>query len=125
MHQQRSDARRYRLPRCTPIPILQEEAQLNTIDELIYRRRRARDLKKSYLPKPVSRLRNPVPRPTTTLRRHIEEADATLPNDLLMVYTDASCMDSSRYVNRGARHQNLCASRLHLPKLRSHRSVLN
>ncbi|KAH7981784.1 hypothetical protein HPB52_001094 [Rhipicephalus sanguineus] len=101
------------LPRCTPIPILQEEAQLNTIDELIYQRRRARELKPSFLPpaanlaaymgnpvsasppsivslppwdhrqltdnKPIGRLRNPVPRPTTTFRRHIEEADAALP----------------------------------------------
>ncbi|KAH7949999.1 hypothetical protein HPB49_018237 [Dermacentor silvarum] len=37
------------IPRCTPIRTLQEEAQLNTIDELIHQRRQARDLKPSFL----------------------------------------------------------------------------
>ncbi|KAH7957541.1 hypothetical protein HPB52_020018 [Rhipicephalus sanguineus] len=137
------------LPRCTPIPILQEEAQLNTIDELIYQRRQAGELKPSFLPpaanlaaymgnpvsvlppsivslppwdhrqltdnKPTGRLRNPVPRPTTTFRRHIEEADAALPTGSLVAYTDASCTDTqvvTSIVVPG--HQNLCVNRLYL-----------
>ncbi|KAH7936107.1 hypothetical protein HPB52_018415 [Rhipicephalus sanguineus] len=137
------------LPRCTPIPILQEEAQLNTIDELIYQRRQARELKPSFLPpaadlaaymgnpvsvsppsivslppwdhrqltdnKPIGRLRNPVPRPTSTFRRHIEEADAALPTGSLVAYTDASCTDTqvvTSIVVPG--HQNLCVNRLYL-----------
>ncbi|KAH7986625.1 hypothetical protein HPB52_024833 [Rhipicephalus sanguineus] len=150
IHQQRSDARRYRgLARRTPIAILQEEAQLNTIDELIYQRRQARELKPSFLPpaadlaaymgnpvsvsppsivslppwdhrqltdkKPISRLRNPVPRPTATFRRHIEEADAALPTGSLVACTDASCTDTqaaTSIVVPG--HQNLCVNRLYL-----------
>ncbi|KAH7972420.1 hypothetical protein HPB52_011977 [Rhipicephalus sanguineus] len=98
------------LARCTPIPIIQEEAQLHTIHELIYQRRQARDLKPYFLPlaadlaaymgnpqptdnKPIGRLQNPVLRPTTTFRRHIEDADATLPTGSLVAYTDASCTD--------------------------------
>ncbi|KAH7982715.1 hypothetical protein HPB52_006781 [Rhipicephalus sanguineus] len=137
------------LPRCTPIPILQEEAQLNTIDELIYQRRQARELKPSFLPpaadlaayicdpvsvsppsivslppwdhrqltdnKPIGRLRNPAPRPTTTFLRHIEEADAALPTGSLVAYTDVSCTDTqvvTSIVVPG--HQNLCVNRLYL-----------
>ncbi|KAH7969358.1 hypothetical protein HPB52_017066 [Rhipicephalus sanguineus] len=105
------------LPRCTPIPILQEEAQLNTIDELIYQRRQARELKPSFLAdnKPIGRLRNPVPRPTTTFQRHIEEADAALPTGSLVAYTNASCTDTqvvTSIVVPG--HQNLCVNRLYL-----------
>ncbi|KAH7948243.1 hypothetical protein HPB52_019783 [Rhipicephalus sanguineus] len=92
------------LPRFTPIPILQEEAQLNTIDKLIYQRRQAMELKPSKIPlwdhrqltdnKPIGRLRNPVPRPTTTFRRHVEEADAALPTGSLVAYADASWTDT-------------------------------
>ncbi|KAH7968119.1 hypothetical protein HPB52_005852 [Rhipicephalus sanguineus] len=125
------------LPRCTPIPILQEEAQLNTIDELIYQRRQAGELKPSFLPpaadlaaymgnpvsvsppsivslppwdhrqltdnKPIGRLRNPIPRPTTTFQRS------------LVAYTDASYTDTqvvTSVVVPG--HQNLCVNRLYL-----------
>ncbi|KAH7963676.1 hypothetical protein HPB52_022344 [Rhipicephalus sanguineus] len=133
------------LPQCTPIPIL----QLNTINEWIYQRRQARQLKPSFLPpaadstaymgnqvsvsppsivtlppcdhrqltdnKLIGRLRNPVPRPTTTFRRHIEEAGAALPTGSLVAYTDASCTGTqvvTSIVVPG--HQNLCVSRLYL-----------
>ncbi|KAH7942322.1 hypothetical protein HPB49_022920 [Dermacentor silvarum] len=43
--------------------------------------------------KPIGRLRNPVPRPSATFRRHKEEADAALRTGSLMAYTDASCTD--------------------------------
>ncbi|KAH7983969.1 hypothetical protein HPB52_015861 [Rhipicephalus sanguineus] len=136
-------------PRCTPIPILQEEAQLNTIDELIYQRRQGRELKPSFLPpaadlaaymgnlvsvsppsivslppwdhrqltdkKPIGRLRNPVPRSTTTFQRSIEEADAALQPGSLVAYTDASCTDTqvvTSIVVPG--HHNLCVNRMFL-----------
>ncbi|KAH7935548.1 hypothetical protein HPB52_009677 [Rhipicephalus sanguineus] len=56
-----------------------------------------------------------VPRPTTTFRRHIEEADAALPTGSLVAYTDASCTDTqvvTSIVVPG--HQNLCVNRLYL-----------
>ncbi|KAH7983925.1 hypothetical protein HPB52_015333 [Rhipicephalus sanguineus] len=137
------------LPRCTPIPILQEEAQLNTIDELIYQRRQARELKPSFLRpasdlvvymgnpvsvsppsivslppwghrqltdnKPIGRLRNPVPRPTTTFHRPIEEAGAALPTGSLVAYTDASCSDTQVVTSIVVpEHQSLCVNRLYL-----------
>ncbi|KAH7943494.1 hypothetical protein HPB52_009150 [Rhipicephalus sanguineus] len=106
------------LPRCTPIPILQEEAQLNTIDELIYQRRQARELKPSFLP-PAADLAAYMGNPVSlhlqyTFQRHIEEADAALPPGSLVAYTDASCADTqvvTSIVVPG--HQNLCVNRMY------------
>ncbi|KAH7963654.1 hypothetical protein HPB52_022322 [Rhipicephalus sanguineus] len=47
--------------------------------------------------KPIGRLQNPVPRPTTTFRHRLEEADAALPTGSLVAYSD-----TGSYVNHGA-----------------------
>ncbi|KAG0415705.1 hypothetical protein HPB47_007123, partial [Ixodes persulcatus] len=80
------------LPRLTPIPTLQEHAQLNTLTELVNQHEQARILKNKHIPWCYTNIST---NRTTKLRRSAQPAptpETSIPQGQCVVYMDAAIL---------------------------------